>query len=63
MELKDYMTGAEVEKLYNVKAATLRIYISRNEVIPEDCYVKAGNTWLYKKEWIEEKYKDKKSEQ
>lgn len=60
MKLEDFLTGADIERLYNVKAATLRNYIAKNIVIPDGCYIKVGKTWLYKKEWIEEKYLNKK---
>lgn len=61
MNIKDYwLSLKEVEENYEgIKAVTLRSYIFRNQVIPEDCYTKIGGAWIIKKEWVDKKYKPK----
>jgi len=56
MKLEDFMTLAEIGKDYKVKPATLRSYISRGQVIPEDKRIKIGETWLIDREFVEEKW-------
>lgn len=54
--LKDYMTLKEVEEKYDVRADTLRSYITRKQVIPPDQIIKVGKIWYINREWIENKY-------
>ena len=57
-KMRDWLTLKEVEEAYeSIKADTLRSYITRKTVIPEQCYQKLGNQWFVKKSWIEKKYK------
>ena len=50
------MTLKEVEEEYKVAPTTLRAYISRGKVIPEDKKVKLGNQWLIERKFAEEKW-------
>ncbi len=58
-DLKDWMTLKEIEALYGIKPATIRVYILRGQVIPDDALYKLGNTWLVKKTWVQKKYEEK----
>lgn len=56
MQLQEYMTLKELEEKYEISTATIRAYISRKKVIPEQELFKLGNQWLIRREFAEEKW-------
>ena len=59
-KISDYKRLKEIEENYNIKADTLRAYINRKEVIPEDKYKKKYGIWFIDDDWIKKKYEKRK---
>lgn len=57
---KSYITLKDAGKEYDVKADTLRSYITRKQVIPEGKAVKLGRQWFISREWMDENYEKRK---
>lgn len=56
MNLKEYMSIPEITKEFKVSSSTLRAYLVRKQVIPEEATLRVGCQWLIKREWIESRY-------
>lgn len=56
MELKSLMTLSEIEETYGVRSDTIRSYITRGQVIPENKRVKIGEMWFIDRKFAEEKW-------
>lgn len=52
-----FMTLKEIEETYGVKKNTLKAYLTRGEVIPDDKKIKIGNQWFIEREFSEKKWK------
>lgn len=59
-KLKEVYTIPEITEKYDIKSTTLRNYINRGQVIPDNKKIMKGRIWLIDKAFIDEKYKDKK---
>ncbi len=57
--MNGYLTLKEAEQRFNIKADTLRSYITRGQVIPVWAIEKVGKTWLIDTRFMLEKYKYK----
>lgn len=56
MDLNNYITINDLAKKYGLNPDTIRSYIARGQVIPDDKKFKVGNTWLIEKKFAEEKW-------
>lgn len=48
-----HYTTSEIKEKFDISPATLRAYISRDKVIPEDKRIKIGRQWYIEKEFAE----------
>lgn len=56
-KFKDFfMTLKEIEEKYGVKKSTVKAYLTRGEVIPNDKKIKIGNQWFTEREFAENKW-------
>lgn len=60
MDLTKLITLKEIEEKYGVKPATIRSYVNREKVIPEDKILKIGSLWFIDRAFAEEKWGNKK---
>ncbi len=56
MNLKEYMSIPEIAKEFKVSSSTLRAYLARKQVVPEEIALRVGCQWLIKREWVESRY-------
>lgn len=60
MDLNNYITINDLAKEYKLNPDTIRSYIARGQVIPDDKKFKIGNTWLIEKQFAKEKWSKRK---
>lgn len=48
-----HYTTSEIKEKYGISPGTIRTYIMRDEVIPEDKRIKIGRQWYIEKEFAD----------
>lgn len=54
--MREWLSLEEAESKYKIKAVSLRKYMHRVGVVPDDCKSKIAGIWFIKESWLKEKY-------